>query len=197
MAPSWPWRLVRWWISRAHYQGLRRLLGVRATGSSARGYLAVSVQDLMAADNHRRRDHPGRRGTQVDGGRVDDHRHPTHREGRGARRADGVPVGPTRRTARSWGAIRDRLQRGPRPLAALSPETSLIRALHTHALCLHMQRASDRRRRSIRRHEPAAHRPTLPARTLHRHAYADLSRPREKHPRNSAWPQGVSATAPD
>ena len=57
----------------------------------------------------------------------------------------------------------------------------LMRAVHTHALCMHTQdRLGWRHRRAGRRRAPAhggAH-------TLHTHAYAALIRPREKHPRN-------------
>ncbi len=69
--------------------------------------------------------------------------------------------------------------------AARRPEDSLISAVHTHALCMHTQRRHDEWPPSARRLEPAAHRPHLAAHTLHQHAYAALSRPREIHPRNS------------
>ena len=62
---------------------------------------------------------------------------------------------------------------------------SLIRAVRTHALCMHTQGGIGGRRPTAIRHEPAAHRPRLAAHTLHRHAYAALSRPREIHPRNA------------
>ena len=108
----------------------------------------------------------------------------------GTRRAL-VPAGPTRparRTARSWGVIRDSLELTARPLAAptgASTGDSLSRAVRTHALCMHTQDRLGRRDRQASRRGTAAHRPQLVAHTLHTHAYAGLTRPREKAPRNS------------
>jgi hypothetical protein len=64
---------------------------------------------------------------------------------------------------------------------------SLIRAVRTHALCMHTQEGLGGRRPTAIRHEPAAHRLRLAAHTLHRHAYAALSRPREIHPRKANY----------
>ena len=56
-----------------------------------------------------------------------------------------------------------------------SKGASLISAVHTHALCMHMQRRLDRWRRGARRLEPAAHRRHLAAHTLHTRACAGSS----------------------
>jgi hypothetical protein len=68
---------------------------------------------------------------------------------------------------------------------AVPVEFSLISAVRTHALCVHMQHRLGRRRRRASRRNTAAHRPYPAAHTLHTHGYAGLIRPREKAPRNS------------
>jgi YD repeat-containing protein len=66
------------------------------------------VGDLLAGDCGR--GHPGRRGPQVAGGRVDDHRDPPHGEGRGARRVGACarPASQRTRLATGGGTRRDR-----------------------------------------------------------------------------------------
>jgi transposase/transposase InsO family protein len=56
--------------------------GVERAAAAQEAVRRDEVGDLLAGDG--RRDHPGRRGAEVGGGRVHDHRHPPHREGRGA-----------------------------------------------------------------------------------------------------------------
>jgi hypothetical protein len=68
---------------------------------------------------------------------------------------------------------------------AVTVEISLIRAVRTHALCVHTQDHLGGRHRRAGRRGTAAHRPRLAAHALHTHAYAGLIRPREKAPRNS------------
>ena len=132
---------------------------------------------------------------------------PMRRTGCGhGRRRNQMPPGPRRsrktrpkRCPVMAPAIRDTLRRpagGNRVRgrqgtgAARWPEDSLSSALHTHALCMRMQRRHGERPPTARQLEPAAHRPHLAAHTLHQHAYAALSRPREKHPRNSYLRRG-------